>query len=206
MHSSNTEVFFIYWYCVKCLYEGINFGIFLLVGMVKHSMASRRTLIHQDSHALVSTVKFTKLNQRSIRNASQPGVCIQQRNTTGLLLILHHFLVVSASKLTPTNMYIARARDETISVVGLSWLIIRTAYWVQLFLAWSSIAQSVCQPAFSLLSIRFQRRWSNPAFTKCRQLISFRFYITPLPPLHQNKHRTICISPESGWNHIGCGV
>ena len=85
-------------------------------------------------------------------------------------------------------------------------LIIRTAYWVQLFLAWTSIPKSVCQPAFSLLSIRFQRRWSNPAFTKCRQLVSFRFYITPLPPLHQNKHRTICISPESGWNHIGSGV
>ena len=45
---------------------------------------------------------------------------------------------------------------------GVEWaecsLIIRTGYWVQVF-AGSWIAQSVCQRAFSLLEIRFQRPW-----------------------------------------------
>ena len=44
---------------------------------------------------------------------------------------------------------------------GVRWveclLIIGTGCRVQLFLAWSSIAQSVCQQAFSLLKIGFQR-------------------------------------------------
>ena len=44
------------------------------------------------------------------------------------------------------------------------------------FLAWSSIAQSVCQRAFSLLEIGLHRpSGSNPAFSRGRQLVSFRF-------------------------------
>ena len=44
---------------------------------------------------------------------------------------------------------------------------------------WFSIAQSVCQRAFSLLEIRFQRPWiritgSNPASGRGRQHVSFR--------------------------------
>ena len=38
-------------------------------------------------------------------------------------------------------------------------LVIGIGYWVQVFLAWFSIAQTVCQWAFSLPEIRFQRPW-----------------------------------------------
>ena len=59
-------------------------------------------------------------------------------------------------------MYIARSRCESQQAVGLSGL---NARWSKgravefKFSAWSSIAQSVCQRAFSLLEIRFQRPW-----------------------------------------------
>ena len=61
-------------------------------------------------------------------------------------------------------------------------LIIGTGYWVHVF-AWSSVAQSVCQQAFSLLEIRFHRPGSNPAFSGGRQLVFFRFAC-----LCNNKH------------------
>ena len=61
-----------------------------------------------------------------------------------------------ASKLTTTNMYIARARCRKSTDCEVKWaecsLIRGTGCRVQVF-AWSSIAQSVCQWAFSLLAI-----------------------------------------------------
>ena len=65
--------------------------------------------------------------------------------------------VALASKLTPTNIYIARARGEAISAVGCL-LIIGTGCWIQV-LALSSIAQPVCKRAFIPLEIWFQRPW-----------------------------------------------
>ena len=62
--------------------------------------------------------------------------------------------------LTTTNMYIARARCESQMAVGSSGLNARWSLGRAVefkFLAWSLIAQSVCQRAFSLLKIRFQR-------------------------------------------------
>ena len=55
-------------------------------------------------------------------------------------------------------------------------LIIGTGCRVQVF-AWSSIAQSVCEWEFSLLANRCLMRLpgSNPAFSRGRQLVSFRF-------------------------------
>ena len=47
---------------------------------------------------------------------------IQQRKTTGFLSIRYHFPVTSASKLTLTNMHIARARGKAVSAVGSSGL------------------------------------------------------------------------------------
>ena len=44
-------------------------------------------------------------------------------------------------------------------------LIIGTDSWAHFFLAWSSIAQSVCQRAFSLMEIQLQRPW----FKSCIQ-------------------------------------
>ena len=59
-------------------------------------------------------------------------------------------------------------------------LIIRMGCWVQVF-PWSSIAQSVCKWAFSLLAIWFLRL---PRFESCIQqrktTVSFRFEITPM--------------------------
>ena len=90
------------------------------------------------------------------------GVLHQQRKTTCLLSIQITFACVRVSKLTTTNMYIARARCESQLVVGSSGLNARWSLWRAdefKFLAWSSIAQSVCQQAFSLLAIWCLRPW-----------------------------------------------
>ena len=63
--------------------------------------------------------------------------CIGQRKTTCLLSIWKSLACTRASKLTTTNMYIARARYETRS----------------------SIAHPVWQQAFCLLEIGFQGPW-----------------------------------------------
>ena len=85
--------------------------------------------------------------------------CFQQRNATCVVSIWISLACARASILTTTNMYIARARCEsqlTVGSSGVKWaecsLIIGTGCRVQV-LAWSSIAQSVCQRAFSLLAI-----------------------------------------------------
>ena len=66
-------------------------------------------------------------------------------------------------------------------------LIIGTGCWVQVF-AWSSIAQSVCQQPLSLLANRCLRPplVSNPAFSRGRQLVSFRFENRLPVPEHRN--------------------
>ena len=93
----------------------------------------------------------------------------QQRKTTCLLSIRKSLACARASKLTTTNMYIARARCECQMAVGSGGL---NACWswgraVEFkFLAWSSVAQLVCQQAFSLLKIGFQR---PPGFESCSQ-------------------------------------
>ena len=86
----------------------------------------------------------------------------QQRNTTCLLSIRITFACARVSKLTTTNKIIARARCESQLAVGSSGL---NARWPQgradefKFLAWSSIAQSVCQRACRLLAIWCLRPW-----------------------------------------------
>ena len=94
--------------------------------------------------------------------------CFQQRNTTCLLSIWISLACARASKLTTTNMYIARARCESQLTVGSSGLNARWSLGRAVkfkFLAWSSIAQSVCQRAFSLLAI-----WClDPGFKSCFQ-------------------------------------
>ena len=73
-----------------------------------------------------------------------------------------------ASKLTTTNMYIARARCESQMAEGSSGLNACWSYGRAIefkFLAWSSIAQSVYQRASSLQEIWFQRPW----FESCIQ-------------------------------------
>ena len=93
--------------------------------------------------------------------------CILQRKTTCLLSIRKSFACARASKLTTTNMYIARARCECQMAVGqVGWMLAdhRDRLSSSSFLAWSSIAQSVCQQAFSLLKIGFQ---IPPGFESC---------------------------------------
>ena len=77
---------------------------------------------------------------------------------------------------------------------GVEWaecsLIIGTGCWVQVFLAWSSIAQSICQRAFSLLEIQFHRPCSNPALSRGRQLVSYRFdNCLPVPEIYNNNNK-----------------
>ena len=69
------------------------------------------------------------------------------------------------------NKYVYRQSQVwTPNGSGIRWaeclLIIGTGCRVQVFLAWSSIAQSVCQQAFSLLKIGFQR---PRGFESCSQ-------------------------------------
>ena len=98
--------------------------------------------------------------------------CLQQRKTTCLLLIRKSLACARASKLTKTNnnKHVYRqcqVRKPTGSEV--EWaeclLIIGTGCRVQVF-AWSSIAQSVCQQAFSLLPNRCLR---PSGFESCLQ-------------------------------------
>ena len=86
----------------------------------------------------------------------------QQRKTTCLLSIRITSACARVSKLTTTNIYIARARCESQLAVGSSGLNARWPYGradESKFLAWSSIAQSVGQRAFRLLAIWCLRPW-----------------------------------------------
>ena len=98
--------------------------------------------------------------------------CLQQRKTTCLLLIRKSLACARASKLTKTNnnKHVYRqsqVRKPTGSEV--EWaeclLIIGTGCRVQVF-AWSSIAQSVCQQAFSQLANKCLR---PSGFESCLQ-------------------------------------
>ena len=95
--------------------------------------------------------------------------CLQRRKTTCLLSIRISLACARASELTTTNMYIARARCECQTAVGSSGL---NACWSQgravefKFLAWSSIAQSVCQRAS--VCWRFGV-WDPDGFESCLQ-------------------------------------
>ena len=87
--------------------------------------------------------------------------CIQHTKTICLLSIRISLACARALKLT-SNMYIARARFESELTVGSSGLNVCWS-WGQAvefkFLAWSSIAQSVCQREFSLWAIWCLRPW-----------------------------------------------
>ena len=107
--------------------------------------------------------------------------CIQQRKTTCLLSIPKSLACARASQFTATHththtyiymyiyiylyIYIYIYRQSQVrkpTSCEFEWaacsLIIGTGYWVQV-LAWSSMVQSVCQWAFSLMKICFQRPW-----------------------------------------------
>ena len=110
--------------------------------------------------------------------------CIQLRKTTCLLSIRKSLACARASKLTTTNMYTARGS-------GVEWaecpLIIGMVYSVQV-LAWSLIAQSVCQRAFGLLEIRFQR----PCVESC---IQQEDYLSPF------NSKIACLRPSIEMNN-----
>ena len=57
-------------------------------------------------------------------------------------------------------------------------------YWVQVFLVWSSITQSVCKRPFGLLEIRFQRPWVRILHSAEEDNLSPFDSIS----LHTNKH------------------
>ena len=82
------------------------------------------------------------------------------------------------------NIIYYQSQGLIITSSGVKWtefsLIIGMGYLV-LVLTWSSIPQSVCKPAFSLLTSGCLRRpaW-NPGLTNGRQLISFQFAIISL--------------------------
>ena len=113
--------------------------------------------------------------------------------------LLYRFSVASVSKLTQTNVCITRARGEAISAVGWSVLnahvITGAGYWVQNF---SSILDSLVGMSMGLRSAGdsvLETLGSYPAFSRGRQLVSFRFYITSLLPGHQHWYQQIWYIP-----------
>ena len=110
--------------------------------------------------------------------------CIQLRKTTCLLSIRKSLACARASKLTTTNMYTARGsgveRAECPLIIGMG-------YSVQV-LAWSLIAQSVCQRVFGLLEIRFQR----PCVESC---IQQEDYLSPF------NSKIACLRPSIEMNN-----
>ena len=96
-------------------------------------------------------------------------------------------IVANASNLTPTNMYIARARGEVISTVGRVGLMLadhRQGYWVFSLILDSLVGLSAgVQSAGGSVP---ETLGSNPACSTGRLLASFRFNITPLLPVYQN--------------------
>ena len=97
-------------------------------------------------------------------------------------------------------MYIARARCECQNGCGVEWaedsLIIGTGCQVQVFslILDSSVGLPAgIQSAGDLVSETLMD--SNPAFSRGRQFISFRFEYRSAVPEHRNQQQT-CISPE----------
>ena len=118
-------------------------------------------------------------------------VLCQQRKTTCLLSIRITFARARVSKSTTANMYITRARCESqLTGSGVEWaecsLTIGTDWWVQVFslILDSSVGLlAVIQAAGDLVS---ETLGSNPAFSRGRQRVSFRFeYRLPVPE-HRN--------------------
>ena len=104
---------------------------------------------------------------------------------------------------------------------GVRWaeclLIIGTGCRVQVLLAWSSIAQSVCQQAFCLLEIRFQR---PPGFESCiqqrkttcllsiRKSLAYKYIASARAQFQINTHRCwnghLCI--PDGLSVVQCSL
>ena len=114
------------------------------------------------------------------------------------------FLLPMHKTLTPTNTYIARARGEAISAVGLSGLNDRWSCGRAIEFKLSSRFFSLILHSSVGLPVGSQSAgdWvpetlgSNPAFSRGSYLISFRFDIISLLPLHKKLTTTdmyVCI-------------
>ena len=99
---------------------------------------------------------FSHLANRCLES-SRFESCIQQSKTICLLSIGTSLACARASKLTTTNMYVARSRCERQTGVKSIGLNAHSSYGRAVefkFLAWSLIAQSVCEWAFNILTTR----------------------------------------------------
>ena len=98
--------------------------------------------------------------------------CIQQRKTACFLSIRKSLVCARASKLTTNNIYARWSKGRDIEFK---------------FLAWPSIAQLMCQRAFSLLQIRFQRPGVRILHSAEEDNLSpFHSISLPFFPVHQN--------------------
>ena len=115
-----------------------------------------------------------------------------------------NFLLPMHKTLTPTNTYIARARGEAISAVGLSGLNDRWSCGRAIEFKLSSRFFSLILHSSVGLPVGSQSAgdWvpetlgSNPAFSRGSYLISFRFDIISLLPLHKKLTTTdmyVCV-------------
>ena len=123
-----------------------------------------------------------------------PHICVSFK-TTCLFSFRKSFACARASKLT-TNMYIARARCESQPAVEFKGaecsLMIATGYWVQVFSLILDISVSLSAGIQSAGDLVPEILGLNPAFSRGRQLVSFRFENRLPVPEHQ-KWQQICI-------------
>ena len=111
------------------------------------------------------------------KKAAITFTCIQQRKTTCLLSIRKSLACARGSKLTPTNMYITRARCESQPAVGSSGMTLADHREFK-FLRFCVILDSSVglsagiKSAGDLLS---ETLGSNPTFSRGGQLDSYRF-------------------------------
>ena len=139
---------------------------------------------------LVSQQAFSLLANRCLRPSGFESF-FRQRKTTCLLSILKSLACARASKLTTTNMYIARARCECQNGSGVRWaeclLIKDTGCRVQVFkLDPRYLSQFVSRHSVCWWIGFWDPLGSNPAFSRGRQLVSFRFENRLPVPEHRN--------------------
>ena len=114
---------------------------------------------------------------------------IQQRKTTYLLSIRISLACARASKLTTTCISPEPGARANLQWGRVGWMLAdhRDELSSSIFLAWSSIAQSVCQQAFSLLEIGFQRPSGFESCIQQRKTTCLLWFENRLPvPEHRN--------------------
>ena len=156
----------------------------LLSGIVWEYETDKITGYYKPNQLLAPKCRIAKCNNMPC--VSNIKVTFLIWNAGCLSTIVHHF------ELLPPHQQACISPEPGAKANrqwgGVGWMVvdhIGTGYWDQFFLAWSSIAQSVCQQSFILLEIRFQRTRVRIQHI-AKELVSFRFANRLPVPEHRN--------------------